>query len=63
MLIAIISMWSFRIGFAYFFSKNFDGGLMGVWIAMTIDWAFRALCYWLRYRGHKWEHSMGITGP
>ena len=62
MLIAIISMWSFRIGFAYFFSKNFDGGLMGVWIAMTIDWAFRALCYWLRYRGHKWEHSMGTTG-
>ena len=55
MLIAIASMWTFRIVFAYIFSNYFDGGLIGVWIAMTIDWAFRSLCYCLRYRGHKWE--------
>lgn len=54
MFIAIASMWTFRIIFAYIFSC-FDSGLIGVWIAMTIDWAFRALCYGLRYRGHKWE--------
>lgn len=55
MVIAIFSMWVFRIGFAYLFSKNFGGGLLSVWIAMTIDWAFRSLCYGLRYRSHKWE--------
>ena len=55
MFIAIASMWTFRIIFAYVFSNYFDGGLMGVWVAMTIDWAFRGLCYVLRYRGHKWE--------
>lgn len=55
MVIAIVSMWTFRIVFAYIFSYYFDGGLIGVWIAMTIDWAFRSLCYVLRYRGQKWE--------
>lgn len=54
MVIAIVSMWTFRILFSYLFSY-FGWGLLGVWIAMTIDWAFRAVCYFLRYRGHKWE--------
>lgn len=58
MIIAIGSMWIFRIGFAYFLSNQFHGGLLGVWIAMTIDWAFRGFCYLLRYHGHKWENSM-----
>lgn len=62
MFIAIASMWCFRIGFAYLLSRHFQGGLMGVWIAMTIDWAFRALCYMVRYRGNKWEHSMKASG-
>ena len=44
-------------GFAYLFSVHFSSGLMGVWVAMTIDWAFRALCYLVRYRGHKWERN------
>lgn len=55
MFIAIGSMWVFRIGASYVFHNNFNMGLLGVWIAMTIDWAFRAGCYGLRYRGHKWE--------
>ncbi len=55
MIIAISSMWIFRIGFAYLFSKFTDLGLLGVWIAMTIDWAFRAFCYEIRYHGKKWQ--------
>ena len=55
MVVAIGSMWIFRIGFAYLFSYYTDLGLLGVWIAMTIDWVFRSICYMLRYRGHKWE--------
>lgn len=58
MIIAVVSMWIFRIGFAYVFSRYFNAGLLGVWIAMTIDWAFRALCYGIRYRGNKWERCM-----
>ncbi|MCM1124664.1 MAG: MATE family efflux transporter [Eubacterium sp.] len=58
MMIAIISMWVFRIGTAYFFSNAFHWGLMGIWIAMTIDWLFRAICYGIRYHGDKWEGKL-----
>lgn len=58
MVIAIVSMWVFRIGTAYFFSNVFHLGLIGIWIAMTIDWMFRGLCYEIRYHGGKWEHAM-----
>ena len=61
MAIAIISMWVFRIGTAYFFSNVFHLGLIGIWIAMTIDWIFRSVCYEIRYRGGKWERMMQKT--
>lgn len=62
MAIAIISMWVFRIGTAYFFSNVFHMGLIGIWIAMTIDWMFRGICYEIRYHGGKWEKAMGKRG-
>ena len=62
MAIAIISMWVFRIGTAYFFSNVFHLGLIGIWIAMTIDWMFRGICYEIRYHGGKWEKVMGRRG-
>lgn len=58
MVIAIVSMWIFRIGTAYFFSNVFHLGLIGIWIAMTIDWMFRGICYELRYHSGKWEAAM-----
>ncbi len=58
MVIAIFSMWIFRIGTAYLLSSWLSWGLFGVWVAMTIDWIFRAICYVLRYRGNKWEQFM-----
>lgn len=58
MVIAIVSMWVFRIGTAYFFSNMFHLGLIGVWIAMTIDWMFRGICYGFRYYSGKWERAM-----
>ena len=58
MTVAIASMWVFRLGFAYLLGIYFGFGLMGVWVAMTIDWIFRAICFILRFRGHKWERKM-----
>lgn len=55
MIIAIASMWIFRIGCAYLITGYTNLGLLGVWIAMTVDWLFRAICYEVRYHGHKWE--------
>ena len=58
MLIAIFSMWVFRIGAAYLFTYQFHFGLIGVWVAMIIDWTFRTICYAIRYKGHKWETAL-----
>jgi Na+-driven multidrug efflux pump len=62
MAIAILSMWTFRIITAYVFSYAFHWGLMGIWVAMTIDWTFRGICYTIRYHGHKWETIMQKKG-
>lgn len=58
MAIAIVSMWVFRIGTAYFFSNVFHWGLIGIWVAMTIDWMFRGICYEVRFHSGKWETAM-----
>lgn len=55
MCTSITSMWVFRIGLAYVIGKYMGLGVLGVWIAMTIDWAVRGCCNIIRFRGHKWE--------
>ena len=56
MLLSIVSMWVFRICFSWLLGVQFGLGVFGIWVAMTIDWLFRAICFTIRYRGHKWEH-------
>ncbi len=59
MILSILSMWIFRIGFSYVLGVKLGWGVFGVWVAMTIDWAVRAVLFVVRYRGHKWErHSI-----
>ena len=55
MWIAIVSMWIFRIAFSYVLGGWLHMGVFGIWGAMTIDWAFRAVCYVIRYRRGTWE--------
>ena len=45
MIIAIFTMWTFRIGFAYLFIKVLHMNVLGIWYAMFFDWAFRAIVY------------------
>ncbi|SHO51465.1 MATE family efflux transporter [Anaerocolumna xylanovorans] len=52
--VSIISMWVWRIGFSYFLVKGLHMGVMGVWVAMTIDWLFRGICFTLRFAGGRW---------
>ena len=56
MVLSIISMWVFRIGFSYIVAVRMGMGVLGVWIAMTIDWAVRAVLFVIRYRSTKWQH-------
>ena len=54
MLVAIISMWTLRIGFSYFSVYVLNMGLLGIWVAMYMDWVVRAVFFLLRYRSGKW---------
>ena len=57
MILSIISMWVFRIAFSYIIAVRMGMGVLGVWIAMTIDWAVRAVLFIIRYRGKRWQHK------
>ncbi|MDO5136692.1 MAG: MATE family efflux transporter, partial [Eubacteriales bacterium] len=52
---AILSMWIFRIGFSYILARSAGMGVLGIWVAMTIDWLVRAVIFTVRYKGSKWE--------
>lgn len=60
MIISILSMWIFRIGFSYILGKYFGWGVFGVWVAMVIDWIFRAILFVIRYCGGKWKEIRTI---
>ncbi len=51
MIVAIVSMWVFRVGLAYLFIKGFGHGVVYVWYAMFVDWIFRMLVFLWRFRG------------
>ena len=54
MVVSVGSMWAFRLVLGVVLSKNMGMGLVGVWIAMYVDWVVRAVCFVLRYRSGKW---------
>ncbi len=54
MIIAMVSVWIFRVVTAYILVKVVGLGLLGVWIAMTVDWAFRSISFTIRYKQEKW---------
>lgn len=59
MVISVISMWAWRIGFSYILVRGLHMGVLGVWIAMTIDWLFRGICFTLRFIQGRWiKHAL-----
>jgi putative MATE family efflux protein len=55
MWVSMISMWVWRIGFSYVLALFLHMGVLGVWIAMTIDWVFRSTCFIIRFRKEKYR--------
>ena len=59
-------MWVFRVALGYVMALetvsvfglfSFGGlglGVMGVWVAMTVDWVFRTVLYLVHYLRGKW---------
>lgn len=58
MVVAIISMWIFRIFFSFVLGQWMGLGVFGVWIAMTLDWAVRGVLFIVRYAKGKWQHQV-----
>ncbi|NMF06333.1 MATE family efflux transporter [Clostridium beijerinckii] len=54
MLTAFIGMWIFRIFAGYILGIVLGIGVLGIWIAMYIDWIVRGLMYCVRLRGNNW---------
>lgn len=61
MVASMVSMWTFRILFSYILAKGMNLGVMGVWMAMFIDWFFRSLCFGVRFiRGGYRKFSFAV---
>ncbi len=54
MIISITSMWIFRVGLGYLLGVVWQVGVFGIWIAMLVDWLFRAICFLIRYLSNRW---------
>ena len=68
LVVSLLTMWVFRVAGAYvcaletvevFKLFSFPGlnmGIYGVWLAMTVDWAFRSTLFFIHYIRGKWLH-------
>lgn len=54
MIVSVFSMVAFRIIFSIIFGTWFGLGIIGVWIAMVMDWIFRATVFTIRLSQGKW---------
>ncbi|MBQ9989127.1 MAG: hypothetical protein IJP30_05275 [Clostridia bacterium] len=52
--ITILSMFLMRISVGYLLTVVLRIGVIGIWIAMFSDWAFRSVCFTIRFKGTKW---------
>jgi len=55
MVIAVASMFLFRIGAAYIFVHLFHWGVIGTWVAMVSDWFIRSTLFMIRFKKGKWK--------
>ena len=53
-IISMLSMWLVRIVLGYVLGITLQFGLMGVWVAMVIEWSVRGFIFTWRFRGDKW---------
>ncbi len=55
MLVSVLSMAVWRLGFSYVLALRLGWGAVGVWIAMVIDWVCRCICFLWRFFSGKWK--------
>lgn len=55
MVVGIGSMLLFRLGSGMLFGVVLNLGVIGVWMAMGMDWLARSVAFTLRYKSGKWK--------
>lgn len=60
LIVSVFSMWAFRVGCSYLFREILDVGVLSVWLAMSLDWIFRAAAYLWRLHGKTWTEKKFI---
>lgn len=60
MLVSLLSMWFCRIVMGVIFGKYLGLGVIGIWIAMILDWCVRSVFFLIRYHNGKWEKRAGL---
>ena len=53
-IVAIFSMWVFRVGCSYLLGATMEWGVVGVWTAMILDWVVRDAFYVPRFLTGRW---------
>jgi putative MATE family efflux protein len=59
-LIGMVSMWGVAVPLAYWLAIHLQMGLLGVWLAFTVDEWLRGLLMLLRWRSRAWERKVLI---
>lgn len=58
MLVSISSMFTFRLVLSYIIGVRCGLGIIGVWIAMLVDWMFRSVMFTWRVHSGRWLAKM-----
>lgn len=53
-LAALVSMWGIRVSLSYLFAGALGMGVVGLNLAMVIEWVFRSIAYRERMKGARW---------
>ena len=53
-IVAVFSMWIFRVGCSYLLGVTLEWGVVGVWTAMILDWVVRDAFYVPRFLTGGW---------
>ena len=55
MIVSSVSMWTMRVGFGILLGRYWGFGVLGIWMAMFVDWFLRIALFLPRFHGHRWE--------
>ncbi|UUZ80715.1 hypothetical protein LJK88_38735 [Paenibacillus sp. P26] len=57
MLMGVVSMWGVCVPLSYWLGVHLQIGLLGVWIAFTVDEWLRGLFMLYRWKSRAWERK------